>query len=189
MRKRSCIAAILALGALGLPGEAVADEIADEIKAALQSYQAGNISEARSNLEFAMQLLAQKKAGDLVSALPAPLPGWEAEDEQSSAPMGLFGGGVSATRTYRKDDREVRISVLGDSPMLQAVAAMFDNPSIISASGGRVKRVGGQKVIVTGDGEFQLMAGKMMLTIDGNADQKDKEAYLQKIDIKKLSGF
>jgi hypothetical protein len=66
---------------------------------------------------------------------------------------------------------------------------MFDNPSIISASGGRVKRVGGQKVIVTGDGEFQLMAGKMMLTIDGNADEKDKEAYLQKIDIKKLSGF
>jgi len=189
MRKHPCIAAILALGVLGVPGVAEADEITDEIKSALQSYQAGNISEARSNLEFAIQLLAQKKAGDLVSALPAPLPGWKAEDEQSAAPMGLFGGGISATRTYRKDDREVRISVVGDSPMLQAVAAMIDNPSIISVSGSRVKRVGGQKVIITSDGEFRLTAGKMMLTIDGNANEKDKETYLQKIDIEKLLSF
>ncbi|MGI9486591.1 MAG: hypothetical protein ACR2RF_12070 [Geminicoccaceae bacterium] len=43
---------------------------------------------------------------------------------------------------------------MADSPMIAAMMAVFSNSAMAGATGGQLKRVGGQKVIQTADGEL-----------------------------------
>src|SRR3546814_3473091 len=70
-----------------------ADEIADEIRNALTLYEAGEVAEAKDALDFAAQLLSQRKAAALSAHLPEPLSGWTAEDEEAGS-GGMFGAGI-----------------------------------------------------------------------------------------------
>ncbi|MFN2354295.1 MAG: hypothetical protein ABR512_07205, partial [Desulfopila sp.] len=82
----------------------LADEIEDAVKEGLQYYAEGDLSSAAGSLEYAAQLIRQKKGGELEALLPKPLPGWTAEEASSQAAgAAMFGGGVTAERKYRKD--------------------------------------------------------------------------------------
>ena len=118
------------------PGSAQADDILDQIAEAIAMYKEGDYSGAIAGLDFASTQIRQLLAGQAADALPAPLPGWEAEDAETTAMSGsMFGGGISAERTYRKGDAHVDVQLLGESPMLQGMMMMFNNPMIMSGSG------------------------------------------------------
>ncbi len=167
-----------------------ADDITDEIEAALLFYQDGDISQAKEALDFASQLLAQKKAESLGSYLPEPLDGWSIVDtDTSAAGAAMFGGGVTATQTYSNGSTDCTVTLVGDSPMLQMMAMMFSNPSAVGASGGRMQRVGRQKAIITAEGEVQLMVNNFFITINGGASEEDKIAYAGGVDYAGLADF
>lgn len=171
---------------------AVGDEIEDSIGTALEAYQAGDVAGAKSEIDYVAQLLSQKQAEALNTILPAPFDGWsqEATTNDAAAGMAMFGGGLSAGADYRRDNENVEIQVMADSPMLAAMMAMFSNPAMASASGGKMKRLGGQKVIETGDGEIQAMIhNRFMVQVTGSASIEDKEAYFSAIDFKALQNF
>ena len=44
---------------------AMADEITDALRSALEAYEAGDVAAAREDAEYAVQLLAQQKAAGL----------------------------------------------------------------------------------------------------------------------------
>ena len=62
-----------------------ADEIEEEIKTGLSSYQAGEYTKSISSLEFAVQQIRQLKAEKIELLFPAPLAGWNAEEAESVA--------------------------------------------------------------------------------------------------------
>lgn len=172
-----------------------ADEVEDAVKEGLQSYQDGDFSSAAGSLEYAAQLIRQKKGGELESLLPEPLPGWTAENTSSQA-MGasLFGGGVTAERSYSKDDSSASVQLVTDSPMLQGVLMMLTNPAVATADGGRLKKINGQKAVIKYDqdsasGEIQIVvANKFLVTVEGsNISQEDLMAYAEGIDFQKMS--
>src|SRR5690606_36385801 len=163
------------LSMLLLAPVAAADEIADDIRNALALYEAGKVNEANDALDFASQLLAQAKAKGLTAFLPAPQSGWTAEDEESAGAM--YGVGISAARNYRKDNQNVEVRIIGDSPMMQAMSMLFSNPAMVGASGGKLQRLGKQRAVVTQDGDVQIMAGKYLVTVSGDAPQDVKLSY------------
>ena len=73
-------------------GYACADDVTDAINEALQHYKGGNYSEAMNSLNYASQLVGQKKGGNMQSFLPEPLQGWTAEDKKSES-VQMYGGG------------------------------------------------------------------------------------------------
>lgn len=106
----------------------------------------------------------------------------------------MLGGGISAEREYNKGDSHVRINVVADSPMLQAVMMMFQNPMFAASDGGKMERIGKQKAIVkfdpnTKEGEIQIVvANRFLVTIEGNeVTDKDLKAYAQAIDFDKMA--
>ena len=104
---------------LAYAGTAQADDIKEALEEALKAYNQGDMSGTKENLGYATQLLNEKSADALTKALPAPLPGWEADEAQSSsAGAALFGGGLQASRTYNKDDHYIEVEIVGDSPMI-----------------------------------------------------------------------
>ena len=176
------------------PGSAQADDILDQIAEAIAMYKEGDYSGAIAGLDFASTQIRQLLAGQAADALPAPLPGWEAEDAETTAMSGtMFGGGISAERAYRKGDAQVDIQLLGESPMLQGMMMMFNNPMIMSGSGKSLKRIKGQKAAVEYDGKdrsgeiMMIVAGSVMITVRGSdVSQEDLMAYAEAIDFELL---
>lgn len=180
---------------MSVPG--FADEISQAIQEGLQAYEKGNNSEAISQLNYASQLIAQKKGGELETLFPAPLPGWEAEKATSQAAgAAMFGGGISAERSYTKENASIHIQIMTDSPMLQGVMMMLSNPMIAASDGGKLVKVNDQKGLLkydpnTKDGNLNLViANRFLITLEGNEVSKnDMMDYAQAIDYKKIAAL
>ncbi|MDY6941547.1 MAG: hypothetical protein SVU69_00870 [Pseudomonadota bacterium] len=182
--------------AFGIP--AFADEVSDTIEEALNYYSEGDRAEAVSSLEYAAQLIRQQRGEQLVEFLPAPLSGWTAEGSNSEAMAGaMFGGGVTANRAYTgKDGQRIEVTIATDSPMLQGMLMLLSNPMAMSSQGAKMKRIAGQKAMVTYDeqdssGEIQMaVANRFLVTIQGD-DVSEQELldYAAAIDYKGLQDF
>lgn len=175
-------------------GMAFADDITTSINEALEYYNNGEYTEAVSSLNYAAQLIQQKKGGSLESFLPSPLSGWSAEDASSqTAGAGMFGG-VAAHREYRKGESSISVAIVTDSPMLQGMTMMFSNPMFATSDGGKLEKIKKQKAIVKyqpaeKEGEIQIMvAGRFLVTIEGSGVTKEElKQYAAAIDYDKLA--
>lgn len=187
-----------AVGAMVLSGVilstavARADEILDQINEAIGMYKAGDYAGAVGGLDFAAQQIRQLQADRVSEALPDPLPGWAAEESETSAmSAAMFGGGISAEREYTKGDASVEIRIVGEAPMLQAVMMMFNNPMMMSGSGRKLTRIKGLKAMVEYDKEERsgettlLVQNSVLVTVSGsNVGEDDIKAYAEVIDYK-----
>ena len=179
MKKRQVLWSVLAAGAFILgPLGAVADEIEDAIKEATAAYKKGDLNEASKMLDYASQLIRQKRGGDLkAKVFPEPLPGWTAGDAESDASgAAILGGmaGVNLSREYKKEDKKVRIEVHADSPIVRSMAGMLKNPALIAAGGGKVTRINGNMAMIK-DGDLQMMAGdNAFINVDGTKATEDE---------------
>lgn len=193
---RILTAALLAL-VVWLPMQIQADEVLETIEQAVNLYKQGDFTGAAGNLDYAAQLVRQQKGGQLESFLPEALPGWTATDAQSSSMGAMFlGGGVSAERSYRKNDGDgsVKIVIFTDSPMLQPMMMMFTNPMIAASSGAKLETLAGQRAIVNfSSGERRgdvnvVVANRILVTLEGqNVEKEELVAYLEAIDFQGLA--
>lgn len=171
----------------------LADDVTDSLNEALKKYNDGQYTEAINSINYAEQLISQKKGEALTQVFPDPMNGWEAEDVTSTS---VFGGGISAERSYRKDESSINIALISDSPMIQALLMMFTNPMFATADGGKLETINGQKAIVkynTQDkgGEIQMVVdNRFLITVNGSeVAREDMSAYLSNMDINKLSSM
>lgn len=176
---------------------ASADDVEDSVKEAMEYYKEGDFSNAAGSLEYAAQLIRQKKGGELEAFLPKALQGWAAEDASSQS-MGaaMFGGGVSVGKKYTRGDGRVMIQIITDSPMLQGMMMMFTNPMLATADGGKLEKINGQKAIVkysksNREGDITLViANRFLVMVEGQDVTKDDlKAYAGAIDYKKLGAM
>jgi hypothetical protein len=173
-----------------------ADDVTESISEALEYYNNGDYSDAVSNLNYAAQLIQQKKGGSLESLLPQPLKGWMAAEASSQAAAAGVFGGVTAEREYTRGDATVSVTIISDSPMIQGMAMLFSNPVFAVSDGGKLEKIAGQKAIVKYDsagksGEIQIMVGnRFLLMIEGDGVEKaDLKQYAEGIDYKKLAAM
>jgi hypothetical protein len=173
------------------------DDVLATIEQAVKQYKAGDLSGAASNVEYAAQLIRQKKSEKMKDLLPKPMDGWQGEEASAQA-MGtaVFGGGVTVSRTYTKGKSSVEVEIVSDSPVLQSVLMMLGNPMFAGASGGNLQTIKGQRAIVkydpsTKNGEIDVVvASRFMVTIKGrNVSQKELVAYAAAVDYQGLSKY
>jgi hypothetical protein len=186
----------LVLAALAIhPGAALADEILGQIEEAIVLYKQGDYAGAASGLDFAATQIRQLQAGRVSEALPEPLTGWKAAEAETAAMSGaMFGGGITAERSYVKDDAQVDIQIVGEAPMLQAVLMMFNNPMMMSGSGKKLTRIKSQKAALEYDKDDQsgeiiiVVQNSVMVTVKGSdVSQEDLRAYADAIDYDLIS--
>ena len=174
-----------------------ADDIEDSIKEALQYYKSSEYKDAVESLNYASQLIQQKKGKGLESFLPEPLKGWSAQKASSQAAgAAMFGGGITVERKYTKDSSSISISIITDSPLMQGMMMMFSNPMFAASDGGKLERIGRQKAIVKFDpnskqGEIKIVvANRYLVLIEGReTSMEDMKEYAKAIDFKKLKSL
>lgn len=165
----------LALALALVPGRAAAGsdalaelkpQILEEVKELEKKIQADDVPGALESVQLLDAWLRQAQAQD-VTAVFLDVPGWEKEiGEAQSAGQAFFGGGISAGCTYRRDDVQVEVSILGNSPMFAMVSGMM---GMAVASGKKVVKVAGQKAILDdSDGaELQIpFEGNTLVSVD-----------------------
>ena len=193
--KITLVLAIFSVVIFAFSAPALADDVTDYINEALQYYNDGQYSDAVDSLNFAEQIIQQKKSSGLEEFLPGPLKGWTAEAATSqAASSAMLGGGITAERSYNKGDSSIEIQIMADSPMLQGVMMMMSNPMFAGADGGKLERIGKQKAIVkfnssTKEGDIQIVvANRFMISIEGDGvTKKDLKDYAKAINYKKMA--
>jgi len=170
--KRWPIACLLLLLSLAVALPAAADQIGGQLEKGLKLYQEGKLSQAISEIEFALAQLKQKKAEALSRIFPEPLPGWTAEKAQGSSAGGaMLGGGITASRRYADQGKgRVKVEVVTDSPLIQSLAMMLSNPMFLqSGKAGKLVLFQGHKAVLKDKGqraELQcLLEGKVLLRV------------------------
>jgi hypothetical protein len=194
---RKLKAVAIAASLVVFSGTSHADDVEDSINEALEYYHDGEYKDAVESLNYATQLIQQKKGGVLETLLPEPLDGWSAQPPSSQAAgAAMFGGGVTAERTYSKNSSSVDIKIITDSPIMQSMMMMFSNPMFAASDGGKLERIGRQKAIVKFDatskqGEINIVVDKRFLvTIEGSdVSAEELKAYAEAIDYKKLKAM
>jgi hypothetical protein len=177
---------------LALSASVWADDASDAIDKAAALYKEGKTQQAIAQLELATQFIRQQRAEAMQQVLPEPLDGWTAEEAtSSSAGSAMLGGGSTIKRTYSKDDKNLSIEIMADSPMMQSMMAIFTNPMFgAAAQGGKVQMINGQQAILKDNGLMMVVDNTFMIQINAEKGMDaDLIAYANAIDLKKLSNF
>ena len=176
---------------------AMADEISDQVETGLKLYNEGQLSQAISEIEFALAQMRQKKGEALTEIFPQAPDGWQADKAESqSAGAGFMGGGISAEQAYRQKGGKgkVTVGVISDSPLMQSMGMILSNPMLIQNSGGKLTKVAGYKAIIKSEkqGRAELNAmveNKVLLKVEARGVD-DAEAvvrqFAQLVDFDKL---
>ena len=188
-------AVLLALIFLSPPVHAAGDEVLRTVDEAVSQYKKGDFAGAASNLDYAAQLIRQKKSEEMKSLLPGPLAGWTSEPPSAQAlGTAVFGGGITVSRTYSKAPASLTIDIVSDSPLLQSLVMMLNNPMFVGASGGKLESVKGQRAIVkfneaTGSGDLNIVVdNRFMVTVKGQKiERKDLLAYAGLVNFTELA--
>ena len=193
--KSLLVNSLLSLTALLFASGVFADDVTDSINEAVDLYQNGAYRKAASRLDFAAQLIRQKRGESLKAILPEPLQGWTSEKPSSQAVgSAMMGGMVSAERVYKKADCSIIVRVTTDSPMIQGMAMMMSNPAFAKSTGAKVLKVKDQQAIMnfretSKSGDLNIIAGDThLITVEGNGiTEKDLTDYASAVDYTKLS--
>jgi len=193
MRKAVVVLLVVILGFMWAQ-TVLADEISDTIERAQELYREGKYSEASSELQWAVNLIQNLQAEQLKELMPDPLTGWEAEEATASiGAMGFFGGGLSVSRTYRKEDtrESIEIQILTESPLLQSMMMFLTNPMMSAGQPDtKLVRIKGEKAVEKfsaqrKDGELSVvLEGKTLITVKGQriTDKEILHKYMEIVD-------
>ena len=184
----------LAVLFLALPLHAGEDTVLSTIKEATRQYQAGDYSGSASNLDYASQLIRQKKSEKMKELLPEPLSGWEGKEASAQAlGAAVLGGGVTVSRDYPRGASTISVEIVSDSPVLQSVLMMLNNPVFAGAGGGRLETVKGNRSVLKFDsgkksGELYIVvASRFVVTVKGRqVAREDLLAYGEAMDYRVL---
>jgi hypothetical protein len=181
-------AAIILAMAAAVVTPARADDILDALEQARKAYQAGDLANAKQSADLASQLIGQKNAESFVSLLPKPLPGWTADDAQTSAIGSTAFGASQARRNYANANGDhVDVQITGDSAMIAQIAPIMANPAFAGAMG-KIVRVGNQRAIQNPQGDIHIVvANRFLVVVSGSAPAAAKISYAEGIDFARLS--
>jgi len=130
-------------------------EALEQATKAAESEQYGT---AIAALQAAIKLLQKKQRAAILAGMPKP-EGWEIQDDEPNEAADAFtagfaGIGTNIQRRYHKgDDKNLTVDVTANSPMLQMIAMLFNNPALITAEGGEIVQYGAHKAILKKSGE------------------------------------
>jgi hypothetical protein len=180
---------------------ALADPIEDQLDAAIKAYKAGDLRGAMNELKFAQADLQSKIDEKSKVIMPDPLEGWTADETEATSMgggmmMGM-GGGTQLSRTYRKIDNNqtVEIQIIADSPMIQMMAMMLNNPMMMQSDPStKTFRHGSMRGMMKhepGSRDYEasfMLGGRILLQVIGNNLEDDSavKAYLDVMDMKKV---
>jgi hypothetical protein len=185
---------ILAIG-LGLASQSgAADEITDQLDAAKQAYQAGELKRATETLKDTIDKIQAQVTAGLLTLFPAPLEGWSAEDAQAqSGGLASMITGTQISRRYKRaDGAEVNLSLMADSPMMPMLTMAISMPFLMQSNEGmKAYTLKGERGMLEHAPDSQsykatvMVGSRLLIQAEGSglSDSAPLEQYLEALDL------
>ena len=164
--------------------------------------------QAQLSLQDAINDINNVIAMQISESLPAEINGLKAsgDDNVNTAAMGIIGGGMQISKTYRNEARkenEAEVQIIANSPMLSAINMYMTNPAMMG-QGAKSVRVGTRRAILKTEmqdyyddngsskeirsTELQIPLTQTLITLNlrGFASEAEELAFAGKLDIEKL---
>lgn len=164
--------------------------------------------QAQLSLQDAINDINNVLAIQISESLPAEINGLKSSgsDDVNTASMGMMGGGMTITKSYRNEARkenDAEVVIVANAPMLSAMNMYLTNPAMMG-QGYKSARVGTRRAIMkTEMSDFYMDNGSskqirstevqipltqtlITLTLRGFATEADELAFANKLDIEKL---
>jgi hypothetical protein len=183
------------------------DQFQAFVKEAQDFYTQKNYKQAQLSLQDAINELNTLMSGQLADVLPVEVNGLKAvKDGADATGMGMMGGGMSINKRYEhptKKENSADVTILANSPMMQAMSMYLNNPSMMG-QGYKSVRVGTQRAILKTEmedysddngatkqirsSELQIPLTSTLITINmkGFATEADELAFANKLGIDKV---
>ena len=177
----------------------------DFINEATTALKAKNYKDASTSLQFAITEINKLMVSSIGDKLPADINGFKMEklndDNAGTAGMSMMGGGLSISRKYTSstdNSNYFEMNIVGNSPMIQSVSMMLNNPMFMAAAGANTKvlKLGSRKGLMkkeSNDYDLQVPLNASLISIKGYGFKTDADfiATVNKIpfdDISKALG-
>lgn len=176
---------LLAALLLSVSTVAAADEVVEQIELGLELYQEEDYGGALTELEFAINDIRKLLSERIAETFPEPPEGWSGGEAESTGggAAAMMGGGTMLERQYREDDGggQLKASMMIDNPMVQGMAAMFNNPALLAAQPNTERvRLGRESAIVKWEPNrsradvTMLLDGRILIQVEGqNLESQD----------------
>lgn len=138
---RQSVPLIAMMLAAAVSGPVLADPVVEQINQGLELYQEREYGAAITELEFAINDMRKLISQGIAATFPDAPAGWSAmsvdASSENSGAAALFGGsmGTILERQYTQDDGNgsLTATLTMDNPMIQGMAALFNNPAMLAA--------------------------------------------------------
>ncbi len=171
-----------------------------------------NYKQAQLSLQDAINELNNILAKQLAEALPKEVAGLKSVDGEESVnagAMGMMGGGMQITKTYRneaKKQNEAEIMIMANAPMLSSLNMFLNNPAALG-QGQKSVRIGTRRAIMKTEmedayddkgtamkimiNEVQIPLSQTLITFRLRAflSEQDAIAFINKFDIEKIKNL
>lgn len=186
--RRILIAAMLLAIAVA---PALADDITEELKSAIEKYEGGDVAGAVDAVRLAETWLLEKQGSALTGVFP-DLDGWEKEvGESQAAGMAMMGGGITANCEYTKGDDRMEVTIVGNSPLLAMASGIVGNAFMASSSGYKIIKINGMKSAIKQNGEWEVLIPHQgsVTTIKATTTKEDAVNCAEKLDWTKINSI
>jgi len=188
------------------------DQVEALIKEAQGFLAQKNYKQAQMSLQDAVNELNTILAKQLADALPKEIAGLKSVDGEESVnagAMGMMGGGMQITKTYRnetKKQNEAEIMIVANAPMLSSLNMFLNNPAMLG-QGQKSVRIGTRRAIMKTEmedgyddkgvamkimvNEVQLPLSQTLITFRLRAflNEQDALAFINKFDMEKIKNL
>lgn len=165
---------LLSILTIGICSVVMAQEFDKSLASAKTSYSAGNLEDARFNLENALREIDVAIGKEVMKVLPTTLGtlAYNAKDDNVSGMSSSFAG-LYVHRMYgNAETKNASIDVVSDSPMMAGINAIISMPMIMNSGDNaqKVIKVQGYKTLLTKQtGENGEVTGYDVQTPFGNS--------------------
>ena len=138
----------------------------------------------------ALVKLVEEKAADAVSELlPAEVGDWKGETMKRED-LTIAGGGISISRMYVSEEKQINVKVIKDAPVLKPMIALLGNKDLLKLGNRKTERISGETAMMEGEHTLKMVLDeRIYVELAGNEETDDRDliGLARKLDLRALA--
>lgn len=182
-------ATLLSAAALARDEPKKPDLFESGLRQVMDDYRKGDDAAVTEKLRILLKMMEDKGAEKIGGTLPEEIEGWKA-GALKREDLTVVGGGISISRSYVSDKKEVTAKVIKDSPLVKQLIPLIANEDLLKLTNRKTHRISGETAVMEGERKLQLVAdGRILVELVGNdeTEERDLVALVRKFDLKALA--
>ena len=165
------------------------DEVEVGLRQVYSTHKSGDNQEVLNQLRALVKPVESKAADAVGELLPEEVGDWKGES-MNREDLTIAGGGISMSRTYVSEEKQITVKVIKDAPVLKPMIDLIGNKDLLALSNRKTHRISGETAVMEGERKLQVVLDeRIYVELVGNdkADEGDLVTLARRLDLRALA--